>query len=133
MFAGVMVVSTLVSLLVWRLYKKSMASAFEPGLEQLRQEAWTATVTRREVKDVPIAGPHVTTKVPLLVVYYRRDQDGVEGQVMQYKDDVMDSMYAATPGLEYYREAPSYQVLDSWVEGDRLEKHPGDYFPRKVF
>lgn len=119
---GVIAVMSIVGFLPMVLLQRRGARNVAPQLEAMKQEAWTATVTRRERHDQGGTG--------WLVVYYRRDHDGGEGSVLQYVGNAMD--WTFTGALEFYREAPRYEDLDAWREGDRLKKWPGEYFPHNI-
>lgn len=101
------------------------------AVEEERAREWYATVVSSEVKEIVVGGgaQGMHRKIPMIVVYYQRD-DGLQGNVMRYQGEAMNSMYFGA--LAYYRHAPAYAELESWQPGDRLYKPAGSYFPHRV-
>jgi hypothetical protein len=130
---GVAVVGMVAAVAFWWLGASSKATRdTEQALADQRAASWSATVTGREIQEVGSQGPisfGTTGKLKHLTVYYRRD-DGVRSNVQAYENDAMRGTY--TGPLAYYREAPGWDELSQWRDGDRLFKPKGEIFPHRL-
>lgn len=122
----------MVVFLAWWISHSSRATRqTEEALAAERERSWYATVTRTEIQELASQGPAAFgagRKLKHLTVYYRRD-DGAEGNVQAYEHDAMRGTYVGA--LAYYKEAPGWNELGRWKEGDRLFKPVGELFPRR--
>jgi hypothetical protein len=129
---AVAVVLAMVAFLVWWMGHSSRATReIEEALAAERERSWHATVTRTEIQEFASQGPAAFGaggKLKHLAVSYRRD-DGAEGNVQAYENDAMRGTYIGA--LAYYKQAPGWDELSTWQEGDRLFKPVGEVFPRR--
>lgn len=118
------------SVIALLLHRRRKSAEISSAVEAERQRSWYATVTGRQAQALHVDRPGWPgqTRLQHLTVFYRIE-DGTEGNIQAYEDNALKWTY--TGALAYYKQAPPYDELMQWQEGDRLFKPAGDYFPHR--